>query len=104
MTDLLSGLGTLGAFAVALMLYVFGLLSRKLGRVTHAKPFYWGFFAAAFLVALATSVRLFCIISTIPPDQHTQWGIVYNGLFAIGVTLGLGVAWRYWSWLLAERN
>lgn len=104
MNTAITWLGLLGSISVVLMLGILGLLSRKLGRVTHAKPFYWGFFTAAFIVALGTSIRLFCIISTITHDQRTHLGIVYNGLFAIGVTLGLGVAWRYWSWLLAERN
>jgi hypothetical protein len=94
----------LGPISIMMMMVTLGMLSRKLGRVTHAKPLYWGFFGAALVVALGTIVRLFCIINTIPQDQHAQWGIVYNGLFAIGVTIGLGGAWRYWSWLLAERN
>jgi hypothetical protein len=104
MTRITDWLGLLGSTSVVVMLVIFGMLSRKLGRVTHAKPLYWGFFGAALVVALGTIVRLFCIINIIPQDQHAPWGIVYNGLLAFGVTIGFGGAWRYWSWLLAERN
>jgi hypothetical protein len=37
-------------------------------------------------------------------SNETGWVLLYNGLPALAVTLGLFVAWRYWSWLLAERN
>jgi hypothetical protein len=30
--------------------------------------------------------------------------LFYVGLPAIAITLGLVAAWRYWSWLLAERG
>ena len=35
---------------------------------------------------------------------HCTRGLNYLGLPAIAVTMGVISAWRYWSWLLAERN
>jgi uncharacterized membrane protein len=86
------------------MLVVLGYLSRKLGGVTHARPYYAGFFLAALLVVLSVSIRFLRLVSTTVVSDMAQWGVLYNGLFAAGVTLGVFVAWRYWSWLLAERS
>lgn len=82
--------------SIGCMLIVLGLLSRKLGRVTHARPYYGAFYLAAGLICGAVIVRLFT-----PPLE--SWMFLYNALLAFGVTLGVLTAWRYWSWLLAER-
>jgi hypothetical protein len=87
-----------GAVGAAVVL---GLLSRKLGRVTHARPYYLGFFAAAFLVAVAVIARLFDLGGL--ESVVLAW-LVYDGFPAAGVTLGVLFAWHYWSWLLAERD
>jgi len=99
-------LGILGWLAIGWALVVIGLLSRRLGRVTHAKPYYWGAFVAAFLVWLGALVRVF---SFAQPDftlaATNLWHVLLvDGLPALGMTLGLLVTWYYWSWLLAERD
>jgi hypothetical protein len=33
-----------------------------------------------------------------------EWVLIYNGLPALAVTIGVYLGWRYWSWLLAERG
>lgn len=94
----------LGPVSVGIMLLVLGQLSRKLGVVTHAKPYYVGFYLSAGLVWLSVIVRVVRLMDETLLSDTAQWGVIYNGLFASGVTIGLIVAWRYWSWLLAERN
>jgi hypothetical protein len=96
--------GVLGPASVAVMLFVMAFLSKKLGGVTQAKPYYLGFYAASFLIALSAGVRLARLFDASLLADVGLWGVIYNGLFATGVTIGLVVAWRYWSWLLAERN
>ncbi len=97
-------LALLGPFSVCIMLLVFGVLSRRLGRVTHAAPYYLGFLVGAALVASALVVRImYAAHGTIPPE-NIVWTFTYHLLFSSGVTLGLIAAWRYWSWLLAERD
>jgi type III secretory pathway component EscT len=101
LTALGSVAALLGPISLALMLMVLGLLSRRLGRATHARPYYFGFFVAGALVAAAALVRA---ASLIAPDEPADWTVLYNGLLALGITLGLLFTWYYWSWLLAERD
>lgn len=101
-TTLLAGLG-MGA--VALMLVLMGLLSRRLGRVTHAVPHYRLFFIASGLVTVGALARFGAFITqTSHLQTQVEWVLVYNGLPALGLTLAVISAWYYWSWLLAERD
>lgn len=106
---LVAGLGAssfLGPVSLLGLMCAFGLLSRRLGRVTHARPYYLLFFASAILIGGAVVIRLWAVQlaeSNIVYD-NSVWAVVYNALIALAVTLGLSSAWRYWSWLLAERD
>lgn len=115
----LGQLALIGPASISLMLLVMGVLSQRLGRAIHARPYYLVFYLAAALVAVAVVVRLVNlgtplaipeIIDTpatsteFTAPMATGWVVLYNGLLALGVTLGLLVAWHYWSWLLAERD
>lgn len=98
-------LGELGSVAVLIALIVIGLLSYRLGQMTHAKPYYLGFFVAALLMLISIAAgTLDAIFQLSPPTPNWQWLILENGLPALAVTIGVIFAWRYWSWLLAERD
>lgn len=83
-----------------------GLLSRKLGLVTHAPPYYLGFFVAAGASFIAAIIRFIDIQLTQSNSSYDNTVLVlsFNALSAISVTLALIVAWRYWSWLFVERD
>lgn len=114
----LGQLALLGPASISLMLLVMGILSQRLGRAIHARPYYLVFYLAAALVAVAVIVRLLNLGTAIPtppisnPSESPEfaapmavgWVVLYNGLLALGITLGLVVSWHYWSWLLAERD
>lgn len=89
-------------------LIVLGLLSHRLGRVTRSKAYYIGFFVSAMLVSVGAAARLVHLsdrlASTTNLHHNIVWVLLYNGVPAVGVTLGVIIAWRYWSWLLAERG
>ncbi|MGQ9910121.1 MAG: hypothetical protein ACUVS2_14935 [Candidatus Flexifilum sp.] len=114
MTDLaldrqiMSLFGLIGTLGILIVLIVMGLLSRRLGLATRARPYYLVFFAAAGLTGISLIAHLINLISGaigaggLPEDPG--WVLVINGLPALAVTLGLYSAWRYWSWLLAERD
>jgi hypothetical protein len=93
--------------ALGILLLCIGLLSRRMGSASDAPPRYQPFFVGAGLMALCFGLRLLdLLIGFIPPDDAAAdlfWVMVYRGLPAAAVTLGLIGAWRYWSWLLAER-
>lgn len=106
--DAIGLFGLFGLVGISILLVIMGLLSRQLGEVTKAAPFYYGFFLSAGLVAVGIGARIANISEEVAVIEDLQdniaWVLAYNGAPALGVTLGLVIAWRYWSWLLAERN
>jgi hypothetical protein len=97
----------LGPVSITVALIVIGLLSKRLGNATRAAPHYVGFFVAALLVGISVIARIVNLGLNLADTEALQepgWVFLYNGLPALGVTLGVIVAWRYWSWLLAERD
>lgn len=96
-------LGLIGPLSIAVLLVVTGLLSRRLGEQTHAKPYYLGFFAAALLIVIGAAARVFEIAVHAPRDDLLLI-VIEDGLPAIALSIGVWLAWRYWSWLLAERD
>lgn len=95
-------LALLGPLSICVTLLLLGILSQRLGRVTHARPYYLGLFLAAALAAGAVIVRALRLTDAREP--LTDWSLIYHALLSAAVTLGLLVAWYYWSWLLAERD
>ena len=104
----MSWLELFSPLSITAALIIMGLLSRRLGRATRAAPYYIGFFVAGGLVGFSALARLVNLLLHIADatmlQQDTLWVLVYHGLPALGVTLGVVFAWRYWSWLLAERD
>jgi hypothetical protein len=100
--------GLLGLISIGVAMVVMGLLSKRLGSVTRAPRYYLGFYLAAMMIAVSVLARLLNVGRGVEfvADLHGDmgWVLVYNGLPALAISLGLYVAWRYWSWLLAERS
>ncbi len=94
--------GVIGPISICILFIILGLLSRRLGRVTRAGPYYVGLFAAAVLVGVSVLIRLWVVVGGVP--LGSDLALVIDGLMALGVTLGTMVTWRYWSWLLSERG
>jgi hypothetical protein len=101
-TSLLSALAP-GGTAVALV--VLGLLSRRMSRTSGGKPFYiWFFVAAALLLISALARPLLLVSGETAPHDSVLWVLLFDGLPALGISIGMYAAWHYWSWLLAERS
>ncbi len=101
-------MNALGMFSIVTVMLLMAELSKKLGRVTRAFPAYKGFYGAAFLVMIGVIARIANV--TLTANQLSElhknflWVLLYHAVPAFGVTLGVVIAWRYWSWLLAERG
>lgn len=101
-TDLLPVVST-GSVAVALL--ILARLSRRLGLVTRAPRYYRLFYLAAALLIISAIARFINEIQQVSITINDPiWVTIYLGFPAIGLTLGVIIAWRYWSWLLAERG
>lgn len=98
----------LGMFSVVVVLLLIAELSKKLGRVTRASPAYIGLYGASLMVFVGVIARIANLTLTenklIELHKNFLWVLLYNAVPALGVTVGVIIAWRYWSWLLAERG
>lgn len=117
MTTLVSLGGSLGLAAIAYTLVVVGLLSNRLGAVLKMPPYYRWFYVGAGLVSLALVTYLVYVSLAADPalrvapqaqgasataGQAVALLLLYHLPLAFGLTVGVAVAWRYWSWLLRE--
>lgn len=105
--ETLSGwISLIAPLAVLMMLLTLAFLSRRLGQVTKASPYYLGFFAAAILILMAVAVRVYVLWLAQNHEiyDNTLWTLVYHGMMSAGIVIALFAAWRYWSWLFAERD
>lgn len=101
-------IGLLGPAALMATLVILGLICRRFGQATGSAPYYIGVFAGAFLVGVSLFARIVNLIlgmsDALAQQQAPAWALLYFGLPAIGLTIALVAAWRYWSWLLADRD
>lgn len=101
-------LSLVGNFAVGIVMIILARLSQRLGHVTHARSHFVWFYGAAVLVWLGGLAQIFLLrqgmSGGLQLQQDILWVLLIKGLPALGVTIGLVVAWHYWSWLLAERD
>lgn len=93
------------------LLYIYVILSRKLGNVTKMKPYYRGFYLAMALIGVAAAAHLIRLVSALAPagvpapfNADAFYLFTYYLPLALAGTLSLIVAWRYWGWLFKERD
>lgn len=100
--------GLVGYVAMGVALIVLAQLSKRLGDVTHARPYYRAYYLAVALIWGGMVIRLLFITrgQSFLDASNIKLGytLVSDGLPAVGITIGLIVTWHYWSWLLAERD
>jgi hypothetical protein len=92
-------LGVVGPASIAFALCIIGLLSQRLGAVTRMPPYYRWFFVAAGFAGISTVCRLLSIRA-----ELEVLGLIYTTSLAVGVTVAVVPAWRYWSWLFVEQE
>ena len=103
--DVTGLLGLLEPASVAILLIVVGLLSKRLGEQTSSRPYYLGFYTAAVLLLISAAAGFLDVLDPrIFSLDETIRVLLEDGLPALAVSLGVYAAWRYWSWLLAERD
>jgi hypothetical protein len=104
-------LSPLGTIAIIFLFFILARLSEKLGAVTRMLPYYRWFWVGIGFQGIALISQLLRISVSLT-GQTGYWLsnnppfylVTYHLPMAIGVTIGLVVTWRYWSWLLTERN
>jgi hypothetical protein len=101
----------IGSIAVGYLLYIFLVLSRKLGAVTKAKPRYRWLYVSIVIVSV-TAVGEWIILTARSDPQNVPTMIVSEWFHLVGYTAPLVVAAvialivvvRYWGWLFREND
>ncbi len=104
MINLLTLLGLCGPASIIVALIVLALLSQRLGAVTKRPPLYRWLFVSVVLVGISVISRLVNLGTAESLDHGSAVVMLDDITLALGLTLAVIVAWRYWSWLLSERG
>ena len=109
MDALLTLLSPLGTISVIFLFFILARLSEKLGAVTRIPPRYRWFWVGIGFLDIALISQLLRITVILTGQSSYAWLndpvfylFTYYVPMAIGVTIGLVVTWRYWSWLRTE--
>ena len=104
-------LSPVSTISIIFLFFILARLSEKLGAVTRMPPYYrWFWVGVGFLGIALVSEFLQISVSLKGQTNHQLLNsplfylVTYQLPMAVGVTIGLAVTWRYWSWLLTERN
>jgi hypothetical protein len=97
MAAFLTLLSPVGTISIMFIFFILARLSEKLGAVTRIPPFYrWFWVGITTALTEQTSYPLL--------NDPTFYLVTYHLPMTIGVSIALAVTWRYWHWLLTERN
>ena len=97
--------------AVVYLLYIFAMLSRKLGAVTKMKPHYRGLYVALVLVLIALVcewivMTMRTVPQTAPELFLSEWFYLVGHTvpLVLAAVLALIIVLRYWGWLFREHD
>ena len=103
--------GTFGTLSMIVLFYILAKLSERFGSVIKMPPIYRYFYLAILLFLVSYMANLLVVRTIVTPEDNPAWLtapwfllLAYHLPMAIGVTIGLIITWRYWSWLITERN
>ena len=101
----------IGSIAVLYLLYIFAVLSNKLGAVTKMKPYYRWLYVSFGLVLAALIADWVILTLRGTPQAAPEWllsewfyWLSHTGPLLIAAVLALVVVLRYWGWLFRERE
>ncbi|CAG0926853.1 hypothetical protein TFLX_00232 [Thermoflexales bacterium] len=97
--------------AILYLLYIFAMLSRKLGAVTKMKPYYRWLYVALALVLLSSVCDWIVLSAPTVPEAASDL-ILSEWFYLVGHTvplvaaaiLALIIVLRYWGWLFREHD
>jgi hypothetical protein len=104
MSNVLTLMGLCGPASIIVALIVLALLSQRLGAVTKRSPLYRWFFVSVVLIGISVIARLVNLGATEALGRDVLIVMLDDLSLAIGLSLAVVVAWRYWSWLLSEQS
>ena len=111
MTILTIPAALVASIAIIYLLYIFAMLSRKLGAVTKMKPYYRWLYVALVLVVVSLTCEWIVLTLRTAPQAAPDW-LLSEWFYLLGHTvpllaaavLALIIVLRYWGWLFRERD
>ncbi len=104
-------LGTVGTLSLLALFYILAKLSERFGSVIKMQPLYRYYYLALIFLAIASLAHLAVAKSVSAPGSIPDWFnstlfllLAYHLPLTIGVTIGMVITWRYWSWLVTEQS
>jgi hypothetical protein len=111
MAAFLTLLSPIGTISIIFVFFILARLSEKLGAVTRILPFYRWFWVGTCFVGIGLISQLVRITTVLTGqtsypllNDSTFYLVTYHLPMTIGVAIALAVTWRYWHWLLTERD
>ena len=110
MTFVLALAGCIGEAAIIYAILILTRLSQKLGAVTKMPPYYNGYYLALGLLCISVASRL-VRVGVVVTNPTPSIPLLHSDLFylathhvplALGTAIALGIAVKYWGWLLKE--
>lgn len=108
---IVSFLSTLGPLSLLIIFYVLAKLSERFGSVVKMRPQYRYYYLALVFLTIGCIGHLLVLTADLTPANIHRWLVspwflmfAYYLPLTIGVTIGLIITWRYWSWLVIEHN
>jgi hypothetical protein len=115
---LITVLGTLATCSIIFLFHILARLSEKFGSVLRMPAYYKWYYLAEVLTGVATLAHLMqastylaqSAASPVEPGtlfKPTSLAFTltfYHLPLVIAVTIGLFITWRYWGWLITDRN
>jgi hypothetical protein len=106
--DLSTLLSVAAPLALMVILWVMAQISRRFGEVTHRPPLYRGFYVSLALMFFPLMVRLLSIGQSDSAldglGGRSIGALLHDVPLAVGITLAVIIAWRYWGWLIYARE
>ncbi len=103
-------LGILGTLSLMVLFYVLAKLSERFGAVIKMAPIFRYYYLGVIFLAIG-SITHFIVAALLTSGNSPVWLVApwflllaYHLPLAIGLTIGLVITWRYWSWLVTEHN
>jgi hypothetical protein len=108
---MISILGTVGTLSVIILLFVLARLSERFGSVVKMRPLYRYYFVSLFLVLVSATTHILAASADSMATDNPSWLtnpwfllLAFHLPLTVAVSIALYVTWRYWGWLITERN
>jgi hypothetical protein len=105
----ISFLGTIGTLSIIFLFYILARLSERLGSVEKMEPIYRYYYVAIFFLAVGYLTQLLMANIDSASEDFPTWLtsawfplLGHHIPLTVGVSIGLAVTWRYWSWLVMD--